>query len=580
MHVVATAGHVDHGKSLLVRALTGMEPDRFAEEKRRGMTIDLGYAWTRIGDDDLAFVDVPGHERFIGTMLAGLGPAPAVMFVVAADEGWRRQSGEHLAAIDALGLRHGLLVVTRSDLADPGPATAEARAAIAGSSLGAVPAVAVSGMTGAGLPDLRAALAALVATLPAPRTTSRLRLWVDRSFTVTGAGTVVTGTLGAGTLRVGDTVELGERLVRIRGLQSLGATRDAVAAVARVAVNLRDLEVDRVGRGDALLTPGAWPLTTSVDVRSARVVEIRQVMGHLGTASVAVRVRPLGGAMYRLSWAEPLPVQPGDRLVLRDPGRHAIVAGVEVLDVDPPRLRRRGAARSRAVDLAATGTGDPAAALVEQVRRRGAVRAEELETAGIETAERSGVQVVGSWLIDRGHWARWIHALTEAVDARAAAHPLDPRLSADAVRRLLDLPDRALVAPLTEAAGLAYADGAVQRPGPGSLGPAEAGFAELTHHLEATPFLAPERPDLDRWGLGLARARRRRAAGTGGPADSGGGAVADRAGPGHAGADRTEPAVHHQRGPAGARHHPSGGDPAARTPRPSRLDPAAGRRPP
>ena len=171
MHVVATAGHVDHGKSTLVRALTGMEPDRFAEEKRRGMTIDLGYAWTSLAgpdadagpatpgqDDTLAFVDVPGHERFIATMLAGLGPAPAVMFVVAADEGWRRQSEEHLAAVDALGLRHGLLVVTRSDLADPRAAMEQAQVRMAESSLGQVPAVAVSAHRGQGLAELRVAL--------------------------------------------------------------------------------------------------------------------------------------------------------------------------------------------------------------------------------------------------------------------------------------------------------------------------------------------------------------------------------------------------------------------------------------
>src|SRR6476469_10618019 len=139
MFVVATAGHVDHGKSTLVRAPTGMEPDRWAEERRRGMTIDLGYAWTTLATGEtLGFVDVPGHERFIGNMLAGLGPAPAVLVVVAADEGWRRQSTEHLAAIDALGLRHGLLAVTRSDLADPGPAMAESLERIRGSSLGEI----------------------------------------------------------------------------------------------------------------------------------------------------------------------------------------------------------------------------------------------------------------------------------------------------------------------------------------------------------------------------------------------------------------------------------------------------------
>ncbi|MGB8652641.1 MAG: GTP-binding protein, partial [Mycobacteriales bacterium] len=268
MHVVATAGHVDHGKSTLVRALTGMEPDRWAEERRRGMTIDLGYAWTALPSGEvLAFVDVPGHQRFIGNMLAGVGPAPAVLFVVAADEGWRQQSSEHLAAVDALGLTHGLLAVTRSDLADPGPATREALAALEKSSLGVVPAVSVSGATGYGVPELAAALDDLVTALPAPDVSAPVRLWVDRSFTVRGAGTVVTGTLAAGRLRVGDALLLRDRLVRVRGLQSLGTAHDEVAAVARVAVNVRGVEREEVGRGDALLTPDAWRATAALDVR-------------------------------------------------------------------------------------------------------------------------------------------------------------------------------------------------------------------------------------------------------------------------------------------------------------------------
>jgi len=177
VHVVATAGHVDHGKSALVRALTGIEPDRWAEEHRRGMTIDLGYAWTALPSGaEVAFVDVPGHQRFIGNMLAGLGPAPAVLFVVAADEGWRQQSGEHLAAIDALDLQHGLLVVTRSDLADPGPALAEAGERLGRSSLRDVEAVATSARTGRGLDDVRGALDRLVARLPAPVTQGLVRL--------------------------------------------------------------------------------------------------------------------------------------------------------------------------------------------------------------------------------------------------------------------------------------------------------------------------------------------------------------------------------------------------------------------
>src|SRR5215510_13645104 len=162
MHVIATAGHVDHGKSALLRALTGMEPDRWAEEQRRGMTIDLGYVWMTLPTGQrLAFVDVPGHARFVTNMLAGVGPVPAVLFIVAADGGWMPQSAEHLAAIDALGISRGLLAVTRSDLADPSRATAQAAEQLKRSSLGEVPAVAVSAVTGAGLGDLTAALAEL-----------------------------------------------------------------------------------------------------------------------------------------------------------------------------------------------------------------------------------------------------------------------------------------------------------------------------------------------------------------------------------------------------------------------------------
>ncbi|MGI3779191.1 MAG: selenocysteine-specific translation elongation factor [Janthinobacterium lividum] len=511
MHVVATAGHVDHGKSTLVRALTGMEPDRFAEEKRRGMTIDLGYAWTRIGEDaeatELAFVDVPGHERFIASMLAGLGPAPAVMFVVAADEGWRRQSEEHLAAVDALGLTQGLLVVTRSDLADPAPAVAEALEHLAASTLGTVGAVAVSGATGAGLDDLRRALVDLTGTLPVPRADGRVRLWVDRSFTIRGAGTVVTGTLGAGTLAVGDTLALGGREVTVRGLQSLGADATAVAAVARVAVNLRGTDVDDVSRGDALLTPGAWSSTEVVDVRvrphTGEVADLpAELVAHLGTAAVPARLRPLGGAMVRLTLHHPLPVEPGDRLVLRDPGRHAVAAGAVVLDVAPPALTRRGAAAARARDLAQAD--DPAAALADRVRRVGAARTADLVTQGVPTQDTSRVRTVGDWLVDPATWERWLTGLAEAVDEQARRTPLDPRVTAEAARRRLDLPDRSLLAPLVEAAGLAQADGRVARADAGTgLGPAEAGMLLLEAHLAADPFAAPERPELDAWGLGV-----------------------------------------------------------------------------
>ena len=250
--VVATAGHVDHGKSSLVRALTGRDPDRYEEEKRRGLTIDLGYAWADVpGAGTVAFVDVPGHERFVPTMLAGVGPVPVVLFVVAADGGWMPQSAEHLAALDALDVRHGLLVVTRSDLADPGPAREAALAELRRTSLGDVPAVACSVVTGEGLPEVRAALAGVLATVPAADPAAPVRFWVDRSFSVTGAGTVVTGTLAAGTVAVGDELVLGERTVHVRGLQSLERSVERASGVARVAVNLRGVD-----RRDVLVVAG------------------------------------------------------------------------------------------------------------------------------------------------------------------------------------------------------------------------------------------------------------------------------------------------------------------------------------
>ncbi|MET8255453.1 selenocysteine-specific translation elongation factor [Micromonospora sp. NPDC005197] len=445
MFVVATAGHVDHGKSTLVRALTGMEPDRWAEERRRGMTIDLGFAWTTLPSGaTIAFVDVPGHERFVPNMLAGVGPVPAALLVVAADEGWMPQSAEHLAALDALGVGYGLLVVTRADLADPAPAAERARAEIAASSLGAVETVAVSGLTGAGLPELRAALDRLTARLPAPTVDAPVRLWVDRSFTVRGSGTVVTGTLGAGRLRVGDELELAgaDELVRVRGLHSLGEARPEAAAVARVAVNLRGTPRDRLGRGDALLTPGRFHHTDVIDVRLTGdpAADLPATLTlHVGSAAVPVRVRPLGADTVRLRLARPLPLLVGDRALLRDPGRHHVAGGVRVLDVAPPPLSRRGAAAARATVLAdLDGRPD----LAGELRRRRLVRVGALRRMGVPV---QATPVAGDWLADPAHWQRLGEQLTEEVGRYAREHPLEPGMPVDALRQRLALPDRALV---------------------------------------------------------------------------------------------------------------------------------------
>ncbi len=497
MHVIATAGHVDHGKSALVRALTGMEPDRWAEEIRRGMTIDLGFCWTSLAEGiDIAFVDVPGHERFVANMLAGVGPAPAVLFVVAADEGWRAQSEEHLAAIDALGVRHGLLAVTRCDLADPAEALKEAAARIAESSLGRVEAVAVSSVTGAGLDELRAAIGRMVGRLAPPDPAADVRLWADRSFTVTGHGLVVTGTLTAGTIRVGDELMVlpGQRAVRVRGLQALRAKRTEVAAAARVAVNLRGAAPGDVRRGAALVTPGRWLATRLADVRLAGPGAAEfpaELMLHIGTAGIGVRARRLGADTARLALSAPLPLRIGDAAVLRnpgaDPGKQLIVAGVTVLDVQPPPLRRRGAARARAAVLdGMTGSGDAAA----ELRRRRIARAADLAAMG---APPQAPPVAGDWLADPGWWQELGSHLGAAVRAHAAAHPLEPGLPAQTATRQLGLPDRKLVEalvapPLVYEGGKIYASAAAPQLPPEVQAAVEAVVAALRHD----PFLAPD----------------------------------------------------------------------------------------
>ncbi|MCX4391018.1 selenocysteine-specific translation elongation factor [Micromonospora peucetia] len=501
MFVVATAGHVDHGKSTLVRALTGMEPDRWAEERRRGMTIDLGFAWTTLPSGaTVAFVDVPGHERFVPNMLAGVGPVPAALVVVAADEGWMPQSAEHLAALDALGVSYGLLVVTRADLADPGPAMARARAELAATSLGALDAVAVSAVTGAGLPQLRAALDRLAVRLPAPQADAPVRLWVDRAFTVRGAGTVVTGTLGAGRLRVGDELELaGAQPVRVRGLHCLGVARSEVAAVARVAVNLRGTPRDRIGRGDALLTPGRFHRTDLLDVRLAGdpTAQLPATLTlHIGSAAVPVRVRPLGPDTARLRLARPLPLLVGDRALLRDPGRHHVAGGVTVLDVAPPPLTRRGAAAARAAVLA---TVDGRPDLAGELRRRRLARAADLVRTGVEV---TGRPVAGDWLADPEHWRGLGARLVDEVTRHAREHPLESGAPVELLRQRLDLPERALVEALVRPPLRLYAGRVTASAADALPEPVARAVARVRAGYASRPFRAPEAEHLAELGLG------------------------------------------------------------------------------
>ncbi|GAA3803166.1 SelB C-terminal domain-containing protein [Nocardioides panacisoli] len=495
MHVVATAGHVDHGKSTLVAALTGMEPDRLAEERRRGLSIELGYVWTELaGAGQVAFVDVPGHERFVSTMLAGIGPVPAALLVVAADDPWMPQAAEHLAALDALGVRHGVVAVTRSDLADPAPAAARAAAEIARTTLAGSPVVAVSGRTGAGLDELRAALVTMVGGLPAADPAGDVRLWVDRTFTVRGAGTVVTGTLPAGTVRRGDLLgvlsERGAGTVRVRGVQALGAERDAVSGVARVALNLVGDGVPLLERGAALVTEHAWHATAVADVRVAGGVDAlpERPLLHVGAVAVAVHARPLGLEAARLTLPHALPLRVGDRALLRDPGSRR-VWGLRVLDPAPPPLRRRGASARRAERLSGLpAEPDPA----EEVRRRGLVQADLLRRIGVPVDDvPAGAIESDGWLMSAAQCARLADEITSALAEHVRAQPLDPGIPLPALAARLGIPSPGLVAAAVRPP-LRVRAGRVEAPGSQAL-PAgvEAAVAAVENDLADAPFAAP-----------------------------------------------------------------------------------------
>ena len=540
MDVIATAGHVDHGKSTLVRALTGMEPDRLAEEQRRGLTIDLGFAWTTLPSGrEVAFVDVPGHERFLGNMLAGVGPAPVVCLVVAADQGWQAQSSDHRDAIVALGIEHGLVAITRADLATPeqlADTEAQIRAQLGGTPLAQAPIVVVSAIDhpgadrhpgerrdlearpGTGLDTFVRRLDEVLGHVPPADSDARVRLWVDRSFSIRGAGTVVTGSLTAGTLRQGDRLLLvgegGERPVSVRGLHSRNAAVPVVTPYARAAVNLREIATDAVHRGDALVTPGTWPIVDTIDVRrtcgDGFAEAPRQVVVHVGTAAIPARLRPFDDDHARLSLRRALPFQVADRLVLRSPGGHSVLAGGLVLDVDPPAMRRRGDGRRWAAELATRpATGDPAS----EVARRGAMRPERLRRFGLGGLDSppedvDEVQQHEAWWVHRPALREWARRLQQAVARKLRDDPLAPGLSegaaVDLLRRLHPpLPDAVLLPLVVRGAGLESHRGALRTPGRVTdLDEAEAAVVQLEQRLRERPFAAPEAEDLAALRLG------------------------------------------------------------------------------
>ncbi len=426
MHVVATAGHVDHGKSSLVLALTGTDPDRFAEEKRRGLTIDLGFAHTTMASGrGISFIDVPGHVRFIKNMLAGVGAVDACLFVVAATEGWKPQSEEHLRILELLGVSHGVIALTKVDLLEDDErelAQLDLADHVAGSFLARADVVATAAPSGRGLDELRAALDRLLASTPTAPDRGRPRLWVDRAFAARGAGTVVTGTLAGGRVAVGDHLAIGPRArpVRVRGLQSLGRHHDEIGPGHRVALNLTGVERNEVVRGDAVVRASQWRPTSTFDATLTPLASLGHpvsrtgaYVAYIGAGEFPVRLRVLGAASIppgstipvRLHTTVALPLLPGDRYVLRESGRAETVGGGEVLDVAP---------------VLAAAKARPDRSIERVVAERGWVEAAELEAL---TGERATPDV-GRWVVAPGVLRRFLADLAERV-AGAGRRGLD-----------------------------------------------------------------------------------------------------------------------------------------------------------
>jgi selenocysteine-specific elongation factor len=448
MHVIGTAGHVDHGKSSLVERLTGIDPDRFDEEKRRGLTIDLGFAWLTLPSGaEIGLVDVPGHERFIKNMLAGAGGVSICLFVVAANEGWKPQSAEHLAILDVLGVGAGVVALTKADTVaedDLELARLDVQERLAGSTLQGAPVVACSSVTGHGLDQLVAALDEVVTSTPPVPDLGRPRLWVDRVFTIAGAGTVVTGTLAGGRLSAGDAVEISpeRRRARIRTIQSHKKEVESIEPGSRVALNLSGLERQGASRGDAVVAPETWRPTHSIDayvrVLDARLAgrehELSEKGAHLlyaGSAETPVRIRLYGretiaagaGGYAQLHLRDPLPLARGDRFVLRDAGRILTFGGGVVLDPLATRTRRDDARRLSLLDrLKESSAADALGALVEAY---GSIPEGEAAFRTGAEAAAPGVTKLGRLLVSETHLGHLRDLLTSALREHHAAHALE-----------------------------------------------------------------------------------------------------------------------------------------------------------
>lgn len=457
--VLGTAGHIDHGKTALVGALTGIDTDRLDEEKRRGISIDLGFAHLKLTDEiECGFVDVPGHERFVRNMLAGVGGIDIVLLVIAADESIKPQTREHFDICRLLGISHGMVVLTKTDLVDPEIlelVKLEVEEFAAGSFLEGAPMIAVSAVTGAGIEELKSAIAAMAKTIAPKDATRHFRLPIDRAFSMKGFGAVVTGTLLSGAIRVEQEVEVHPtgRRARVRGIQVHGRATGKAAAGQRTAVNLSGIEHSELHRGMTLSEPGRFETTRLLDcvvemLPSAKALKHRApVHFHAGTAEMEAEVRMAGGSRIepgargyaRIALRERALLLPGDRFILRMFSPVVTIAGGVVLDPAPPRKLAGSASRLEVLER-----GTAAARVQLLVRESPYGLSLEALTArtGLSAAElMKAIKEAGVMWVEEQRWAldrEWIESRRARIQSALAAfhkqNPLLPGMSREDLR--------------------------------------------------------------------------------------------------------------------------------------------------
>lgn len=447
MPVIGTAGHVDHGKSTLVRALTGLDPDRWEEEKARGLTIDLGFAWTQIGDHEVSFVDVPGHEQFIKNMLAGIESIDVALLVVAADEGWMPQSEEHLAVLDLLEVGRGVVALTKVDRVDEDLAELaqlEISEHIEGTSMESAKIIATSALEEGGVADLLPELERLVGEVET-RSIGRPRLWIDRSFTIAGAGTVVTGTLLDGDVTVGDRLQLwpADRAVRVRSVQTHERDVQTTGPQRRVALNLSGIDRDDATRGSMVGIESQWESSNRfhVSIKPARYVDEIADRGayhiHFGSGSWPGKIRMVDDLHAVITIDTPLPVKLGDRFIVRDTGRRLVVGGGRILDPAPPQKAREILPNGRRLTPVVDAPPDDQADVLLSIRESAATSTLAAHTGG--GTARSGV-LAGSMAISMAALDRTRIEVRQLLVDFHRSNPLRPGMPIASLPNAVDLP--------------------------------------------------------------------------------------------------------------------------------------------